>query len=125
MNLKFKKLIIIQILIILAVLFLYYISESNLLKFVPSCFIYENFNILCPSCGATRCVINIFKLNFITAFMYNPLIFVLIIYFLLLNFIHIYNTIFDKNHFKFLYSKNTYIFLIIIITLFTIFRNIL
>ena len=66
-----------------------------------------------------------YLLNFITAFMYNPLIFVLIIYFLLLNFIYIYNTIFDKNHFKFLYSKNTYIFLIIIITLFTIFRNIL
>jgi len=125
MNVKIKKLIITEIIISLVILTLYIICNSKLLNFVPNCIINEKFNILCPSCGATRCIINIFKFNLITAFLYNPLIIILIIYFSILNFIYIYNTLSDKKILKFLYSKKIYIILIIIIIFFTIFRNIL
>lgn len=125
MNLKIKKLIISEITISLSILMLYFICNSNLLNLVPKCIVNENFNILCPSCGATRCVICIFNLEFLNAFLYNPLIFVLIIYFILLNFIYIYNTLFNKKALRLLYYKNIYIILIISILLFTIFRNIL
>ena len=125
MNKKYKNLIINEILIILFIIIIYIISNSHLLNLVPSCIINNKFNILCPSCGATRCVINIFKFNFINAFLYNPLIFILIIYFVILNFIYIYNTVFNKKIFKFLFSKNIYWLLIIFIIIFTIVRNIL
>lgn len=125
MNTKIKKLIITETIISLVVLILYIICNSRLINIVPNCTINKKFNILCPSCGATRCIINIFNFKIITAFLYNPLIFILIIYFVILNFVYIYNTITNNQILKFLYSKNVYIIIITIIILFTIFRNIL
>lgn len=122
---KYRKLIINELIIILLIILIYFIANTKLINLVPNCVINDKFNILCPSCGATRCILNIFKLEFITAFLYNPLIFILIIYFFIFNLVYIYNTITDKKLFYFLYSKKVYILLIIVIILFTIFINIL
>lgn len=44
------------------------------------CSFVENFGFFCPSCGGTRCVFNFFSGRFVTAFRFNPYIFLSIIY---------------------------------------------
>ena len=64
------------------------------------CIIYENFNIYCPTCGGTRCVINFLKLNWKQSFNYNPIIFLTIIYLIILNIVFFINFINKKERFK-------------------------
>ena len=44
-------------------------------KIVDLCLFKRLTHILCPTCGATREVLNVFKGNFWSAFLFNPLIF--------------------------------------------------
>ncbi len=55
-----------------------------MIDYFPECFYYSRFGILCPTCGATRCVFNFFSFDFARAFAYNQYIFCLIVYALLL-----------------------------------------
>lgn len=41
------------------------------------CFYYENMGIECPACGNTRMFLSMAKLDFISAFFYNPVSFIL------------------------------------------------
>ena len=43
---------------------------------MPTCFWREHFNIICPFCGGTRCVINTLTLNFADGFKYHPVLFI-------------------------------------------------
>ena len=72
-----------DILAVLAVFFLDDIAKY-MIDYFPECFYYSRFGILCPTCGATRCVFNFFSLNFALSFAYNQYIFCLIVYALLL-----------------------------------------
>ena len=64
---NFKKFrIIVYILIILSWLILKY---TNIIRW--TCYINENFGILCPTCGITRAVQNILNFNFLSAIKYN------------------------------------------------------
>ncbi len=38
---------------------------------IDSCYIYQNFHILCPTCGITRATIAILNLDFVNAIHYN------------------------------------------------------
>lgn len=64
------------------------------------CIIYENFNIYCPTCGGTRCVINFLKLKWKQSFNYNPIIFFTIIYLIILNIVLVINYFSKKERFK-------------------------
>ncbi len=106
---KVSKLILSQLAIILAFIFLYFFFNSNLDNIMPSCFWKEHFNVICPSCGATRCLQNFFAGNFLVSLSYNPFVFVLIIYLILLDIVYVFNNVFNKHVFKFLYPKWWYV----------------
>lgn len=60
-----------------------------MMAYMPPC-VFAQRGIICPSCGATRCVRAFFSLQFSQSFLYHPIIFLLILYLglgvLLLNF---------------------------------------
>ena len=49
------------------------------------CVFYSMTNFYCPGCGVTRMFLNISKFNFIDAFWCNPVIFVLLILWLIIS----------------------------------------
>ena len=103
---KYFKLIIIEISIIVFITIMFLFVNSN---FIPHCFWQENFNLICPGCGSTRCVISLINGDFLQSFTYNPFLFVLIVYVFLLNLLYIINTILDKKYLKIFYPKWWYI----------------
>lgn len=109
LNKKYYKLIIIEISVIALIAATFLFINSNFISFIPNCFWKENFNLTCPGCGSTRCIISLFSGKFIQSFMYNPFLFILIAYLFLLNLLYIINTILDKKYLKFLYPKWWYI----------------
>ena len=106
---KYSKLIIIETSIIALITVRFLFVNSNLINLIPPCFWKENFNLTCPSCGSTRCIISLFSGDFIQSFTYNPFLFILIVYLFLLNLLYIINTILDKKYFKFFYPKWWYV----------------
>lgn len=53
-----------------------------MIDFFPECFFYSRFGMECATCGATRCVYSFFSLDFASSFAFNPYIFCLIVYIL-------------------------------------------
>ena len=121
---KFRVLLLqIFILFVIFGAFLFFKFAPDFL--FPSCFWLENFDIICPSCGATRAFQSIFQGKFISAFAYNPFIFVLFFYLLILDVVYCFNTFFGKSYFKFLYPKPWKIILFFILWFFyVVFINI-
>lgn len=96
-----------------------YLFLNNILK-IP-CFFHLVTGYYCPGCGITRMVISLFKFEFIQAFRYNPLLF------LLLPLAVIY---FGICWWRWLHNKQMYkvpnfiwIFLLIVVLLFGLLRN--
>ena len=108
-NKKYFKLIIIEFSIIAILAMIFIFVNSSFINLAPKCFWLENYNLICPSCGSTRCIINLVNGDFISSFFYNPFLFILIIYLLLLNLLYIINTIFHKKYLKFFYPKWWYV----------------
>ena len=106
---KYSKLIIIETSIIALITVIFLFVKSNFINLIPPCFWEENFNLTCPGCGSTRCIISLFSGDFIQSFTYNPFLFILIVYLFLLNLLYIINTILDKKYFKFFYPKWWYV----------------
>lgn len=94
----------------------YYFLNSIFNISIP-CIFYEYTGLYCPGCGITRMLFSILRLDIYQAFRYNPLVFCLIIIFLIKEFV---NIILKKEYV--FSSKITIIFLIITI-LFGIARN--
>ena len=126
MNKKIKNMLLLELGIVFLVLIIFIMIKLNMIKYIPNCFIHEKFGILCPSCGGTRCVINFLTGNFMQSFLYHPIFFITIIYLLFINLIYIINSFRKKEILTFLYPKEKfwYVFLIIIL-IYTIVRNII
>lgn len=126
MNKKIKNMLLLELGIIFLVLIIFIAIKLNIIKYIPTCIIKQNFGILCPSCGGTRCVTNLILGNFKESFLYHPVFFVTIIYLVFANIIYIVNSIRKKEILTFLYPKTKFwIFFVIVIGVFTILRNIL
>ena len=125
MKQKVKKMLWLELGIIFLVLILFIIIKNNIISFLPSCILYKNFGILCPSCGGTRCVTNFMMGNFKQSFVYHPIFFITSIYLLIANFIYIVNSFRKKQILTFLYPKQKFwIAFIVILLIYTIIRNI-
>ena len=96
MKKQYKRLIIIEIAIILSILLTYLIVKTNIIGSFPKCIFYEKFGIFCPSCGGTRFVVNLFKFKFCNAFLIQPIFFITAIYLGILNITYIINVLFNK-----------------------------
>lgn len=75
-----KALLLIDVAVIAVVILLPIVAARLLGGSGRECSFVENFGILCPGCGGTRCVYNFFNGRFVTAFRFNPYIFLSIIY---------------------------------------------
>lgn len=126
MKQKVKKMLRLELGIILLVLILFIIIKCNIIKLIPACFINRRFGILCPSCGGTRCVLNFLGLNFKASFYYHPIFFCTIIYILVANLVYIINSFRKKDIITFIYPKEKFwIIFVIILLIYTIIRNLI
>ena len=95
--------------------FIYFISYE-LLGFSVACLFHKITLLYCQRCGVTRLLFSLLKLDFYQAFRYNPLIFVLLICYV------IYKLINLKYHFKL--PKYTVYIVLLVVILFGVLRNI-
>ncbi len=83
--------------IIIVIFFGYYFLNTRY-DFKIKCPFYTLTNLYCPGCGITRCLFALIKLDFKSAFSYNPLIFIMIPFFLIYYLYLVYIYIFDKKN---------------------------
>ena len=77
---KNKKILVLGVdSLIVAIALLVPVLANLMMSYIPTCVFYQQ-GVLCPTCGATRCVYNFFTGNFAAAFGYNEFIFILIFY---------------------------------------------
>ena len=108
---------IINLVGILLILIIYYFLNTYLSFSIP-CLFHKITNFYCPGCGITRMLYSLIKLDVYQAFRYNPLVFILLIGYIL---IFIYNLIFSK---KIKLSKRNIYLLLFIVILYGVLRNI-
>lgn len=126
MKKEYKKAVFIELgIIFLALLIFIGIQQGWIIKFIPPCFVYEHLGILCPSCGETRCVIEIVHGNFKDAFFYHPIFFLTGVYLLIANLVYLINVGKKKKIATWIYPKEKFwIAFIIVLLAFTVIRNI-
>lgn len=121
-----KKRITIISIEIFAIICVYIFIKSKYIQIIPQCWIYKTTGILCPACGGTRCIINILNGNFKQAFFSHEIFFIGIIYLIIINIIYIININRKNKILTWIYPKYWYsIIFAIILTTFTIMRNLL
>ncbi|MDR1524328.1 MAG: DUF2752 domain-containing protein [Tannerella sp.] len=112
---------------ILTVIYLYSHFDPSDYAFFPKCPVYTFTGYECPGCGSQRAFYNFFHGNFLTAFRYNPLMFILVPY--LLSGVYI-EYIANRSNSRIqrlrniLYGKWAILILAVIIIVYTILRNI-
>lgn len=84
------------------------------------CPFHKITGLFCPGCGVTRMILSIVKGDFYQAFRYNPLLFILIPLFLFL----VFNSILKYKFLKKEKQEKIYIFIIILLIIYGILRNI-
>ncbi|MBE7064038.1 MAG: DUF2752 domain-containing protein [Ruminococcaceae bacterium] len=93
---------------------------------VPACIFLKN-GILCPSCGATRCIRDMSLGAFSSAFRYNPFVFSLVLYIggvvLLMNLSVLFHLRFARNTVAFAVHYKTLVTLMGCFAVFGLLRN--
>ena len=106
-------------LILLLISFLIIFSFLNkVFNFTIPCLFHEITNLYCPGCGITRMFLALFKLDFYQAFRYNPLVFILLI----LSIVYFLVKKIGKLNFKL--PNYIYYYLLFIVIIYGILRNI-
>ena len=123
MKKQYKKLIIIQILIIIFIIMSYVLIRSEKIFSLSKCIYREKFGIICPACYGTTFAIELSKFNFLKAFCIHPLFFILLIYLMLIDIVYVINVIFNKkiNIFKWWYV----LIWVIALVIYTVIKNLL
>ena len=116
---KVKKMLIIELGILLLVLIIFIIAKTGIYTMFPKCMIKEVLKIECPTCGATRCVTNFVMGNWKESFFYHPFFFITILYLITVNIVYIINAFRKKNILSWIYP--TYKFWIVWAIVFIIF----
>lgn len=105
---------VVSILILILFIGYYYISKYT--GFTIPCIFHELTGFYCPGCGITRMFFAILKFDFYQAFRYNPLVFILLICFIIYKLINL--------KYKIKLPKYTSYVLLVIVILYGILRNI-
>ena len=105
MNKKIKKMLLLELGIVFLVLIIFTIVKSGIYQIMPKCIINSLFGIQCPSCGGTRCIVNLALGNFEQSFYYNQIFFITIIYLFFVNIIYIINSFRKKEILTFFILK--------------------
>jgi hypothetical protein len=118
---------IILIVAIITGVYIYSCFDPSEHTFFPKCPVYTLTGYKCPGCGSQRAFYNLFQTDFLAAFKYNPLMFILIPYILWGIYIeYIANLSSNKRlHLRnIFYGKWAILILSVIIISYTILRNI-
>ena len=99
--------------IVLAIIVFYSLSFG--------CLFHKITGLYCPGCGITRLLLAILKFDFYQAFRFNPLVFILLIVYLLYEVINLILKLLKRNKIK--VNKYVLYFILIIIVAFGIMRN--
>ncbi len=123
-NKRLIKVLLLDLLIFIITLSYYELNKYYQIG-IP-CLFYKITGLYCPGCGITKLVFSIINFDFKKAFFFNPVVFILlpflIAYFIYQEYIYIMNKkdkIFKK------IPNFIYYFMVIILIIFGIFRNIL
>ena len=109
-------------LILLLILIAYFIFGHFTHLYIP-CPFHKFLHIYCPGCGITRLFISLFKLDFITAFRSNQMIFILLPFGIVLYINYIYSIIKNKKSWYERIPIWVFYIIIIALVLFGILRN--
>ncbi len=127
-----KKTLIIALIIDFLILFGIVLAKpisKIMINTLPDCPFRTYYSVLCPSCGATRAVFNLFSGNFLTAFRFNQYFFILAFYliiaFLFMNLAFVFNLKNAKRIFFKIINYKVIIALTVLWVLFGIVRNII
>ena len=121
-----KKSILIIGIEIAVLISLYSFINSEYIKILPQCWIYQTIGLLCPACGGTRCVIYLLNLNWIDAFFSHMVFFIGISYLIVTNIVYLINLNREKKIAIWIYPKYGYAIIFAILLIFyTIMRNLL
>lgn len=124
MNKKRTKIILTELAIVIIAVIL--VNTLDITRYTIGCGFYQATGLQCPSCGGTRCVINIFQGNFKEAFFLHPIYFITVVYLLIVNIIYIINIDRKEKIAKWLYPKPWYaIVLAVILIVYGFLRNII
>lgn len=124
MNKKRTIIILTELAIIIFAVIL--VNTVNITQYTIGCWFYQATGLQCPSCGGTRCIINIFQGNFKEAFFLHPIYFITVVYLLIVNIIYIINIYRKEKKAKWIYPKPWYaIVLAIILVVYGFLRNII
>ena len=110
-----KKKIIICLLLMGGLISYYFLNKY--LAFGLTCPFYQITHLYCPGCGITRLLFSLLELDFYQAFRYNPLVFLLLLGFIIFNLIEII-----KRKKIIINNKVVYILLVVVI-LYGVLRN--
>lgn len=120
-----KKIIIIGIEILILII-LYIFINSEYVKLMPQCWIYNATGLLCPACGGTRFVTYLLKGNLIKAFFSHMIFFIVALYLVVLNILYLININREKKIGTWIYPKYWYgIIFALVLIIYTIARNLL
>lgn len=124
MNKKRTIIILTELAIIIFAVIL--VNTVNITQYTIGCWFYQATGLQCPSCGGTRCIINIFQGNFKEAFFLHPIYFITVVYLLIVNIIYIINIYRKEKKAKWIYPKPWYaIVLAVILIVYGFLRNII
>lgn len=90
-------------------------------NFSVPCIFHKITGLYCPGCGITRMLFSIIRLDFYQAFRYNPLVFIMLLLYILYKFLSSVVELCFKRKIKI--PKHIYYIILIIVILFGIVRN--
>ena len=124
MNKKRTIIILTELTIVIFAVIL--VNTVNITQYTIGCWFYQATGLQCPSCGGTRCIINIVQGNFKEAFFLHPIYFITVVYLLIVNIIYIINIDRKEKIAKWIYPKPWYaIVLAVILIVYGFLRNII
>jgi hypothetical protein len=103
--------------------FLYFYVNPSSVNFLPKCPLYVTTGIYCPGCGSQRATHELLHFNLLGVLKQNALYvlgLLILAYHLIVS---LYNSIFHKNVYNYIYHPKTPWILLIIILVFWILRN--
>ena len=110
--------------IIFIILSLYFVFHMITDFYIP-CPIHKIFHVYCPGCGVSRMLVSLIHFDFIKAFNYNKLLFILFPFGVFLYIEFIYSIIKKKEPLYKKIDEKVWYILIAILIIFSILRNII
>lgn len=101
-----------------------YLIISIIFKPIIPCMFHTITGLYCPGCGVSRMIISIFKFDFYQAFRYNPLLFIMLPFFIILIVNYVYSIMLKKVPLYKKINNKVWILFVIILVLYAIIRNI-